>query len=103
MSRYAWLICVDCKIVVWLGKAAFTLDGRLEYIHPLGVASEAQKRTLNHVIWKIFADHAGHTLRVITDQDPAYSSLDGYTEVGGEEYGDINFKTYLAGWPGEAP
>jgi hypothetical protein len=33
MSRYAWLVCMDCKVMVWLGKAAIKGD-RVDYIHP---------------------------------------------------------------------
>ncbi len=102
MSRYAWLACTDCKTMVWLGKAVINQQ-HIEYIHPGGTASEAEKHTLNRVIWKMFADHAGHTLRVITDQDAEYNFFGEYSEIGGDEYGDVDFDTYLAGWPGTAP
>lgn len=99
MSRYAWLVCEDCKVMVWLGKAAIKGD-RVDYIHPAGIAQDDERQTLNCVIWKMFADHAGHTLRVVTDQSPDYASLDDYVEIGGDEDGDISMTTYLKDWVG---
>ncbi|MBN1877042.1 MAG: hypothetical protein JXA33_22660 [Anaerolineae bacterium] len=100
MSRYAWLVCHTCKVMVWLGKAAMK-GADVEYIHPAGAAPDDEKQTLNCVIWKMFADHAGHALQMITDQSPAYASLEGYVEIGGDEDGDISFDAYLKDWGGE--
>lgn len=94
MSRYAWLTCYDCKVMVWLGKAGIA-EGSIKAIQPAG--KEQENDTLNRVIWKMFADHAGHTLRVVTDLDTEYQSLGQYTEIGGDEYGDIDIETYLLG------
>jgi len=48
----------------------------------------------------MLADHARHTLRVVTDQDPVYESLEEYIEIGGNEKRDIDFEAYLKGWGG---
>ena len=72
MSRYAWLACTDCKVMLWLGKA---------------VCSDQNNR-------------AQHTFRVVTDQDPEYKALEEYVEIGGDEDRDMAFETHLKGWPG---
>ena len=99
MSRYAWLTCYDCKIMVWLGKAGIA-DEHVKVIQPAG--KDQENDALNRVIWKMFADHAGHTLRVVTDLDTEYQSLGEYVEIGGDEYGDIDVETYLLGPSGES-
>ena len=55
---------------------------------------------LNRALWKMLADHARHTFRVVTDQDPEYKALGAYVEIGGDEDRDVGFEAYLKGWPG---
>ena len=103
MSRYAWFACTDCKVMLWLGKAVFhDSDERINFFH-IGPSEEppnAARTVLNRVLWKMHADHARHTLRVVADQDPAYPSLEEYVEIGGDEERDIDFEAYLKGWGG---
>ncbi len=99
MSRYTWLTCDDCKVMVWLGKAKIAGE-RVEAIRPAG--EEHENDVLNRVIWKMFADHAGHTLRVVVDLDPEYQDLGEYVEIGGDKYGDMSIEAYLLEPPGES-
>jgi hypothetical protein len=48
----------------------------------------------------MFADHAGHALRVVTDPSPDYASFDDFVEIGGDEDGDISIIAYLKDWAG---
>lgn len=94
MGRYAWLTCSDCMVMVWLGKARIVGE-RVQAIRPVG--TEQENDVLNRVIWKMFADHAGHILRVVTDLDAEYPFLGDYAEIGGDEYGDVDVETCLSG------
>lgn len=103
MSRYAWFACTDCQVMLWLGKAIHDgAESQIRYFH-IGASEEppnSARPVLNRALWKMLADHAHHTFRVVTDQDPEYKALEAYVEVGGDEDRDIDFETYLAGWPG---
>ena len=103
MSRYAWLACTDCQVMLWLGKTVFhEKNGQIDFFHR-GAAEEppnSARTVLNRVMWKMLADHARDTFRVVTDQDPEYASLGEYVEIGGDEDRDIDFDVYLKGWRG---
>jgi hypothetical protein len=102
MSRYANLACLECKVMVWLGKAIFADNGRINYFKIGGPEDppNSKRTTLNRVIWKMLADHAGHPLRVVVEGDPEYPLLGEFVEIGGSETGDIDFDSYLNGWNG---
>jgi hypothetical protein len=89
--------------MLWLGKAVLhDSDEQINFFH-IGAAAEppnSARAVLNRVLWKMLADHARHTLRVVTDQDPAYQSLEEYVEIGGDEERDLDFEAYLKGWCG---
>lgn len=102
MSTYAWFACTTCKVHLWLGKAVYNEDKSIHYFH-IGAAESprnSEQPTLNRVLWKMLADHAGHPLRVITPQDAEYQELDAYREIGGDQYGDIEVEDYLRDWRG---
>ena len=99
MGMYGWLVCEDDRIRFWLGKA-YRLGDRRVGVFQRGDGPNAAKPELTRALWKFLADHAGHTLRVLTDDDPAYDELEDFVEVGGDTIHDIPFSTYLQDWPG---
>ena len=103
MSRYAWLACTDCKVMLWLGKTVGDdSGGGIRFFH-IGAAEEppnSARPVLNRALWKLLAEHAQHTFRVVTDQDSEYKALAEYVEIGGDEDRDIPFETYLKDWQG---
>jgi hypothetical protein len=103
MSRYAWLACTDCKVMLWLGKAVCSdQNNRISFFH-IGTAEEppnSARPELNRALWKLLADHTQHTFRVVTDQDPEYKALEEYVEIGSDEDRDMAFETFLKGWLG---
>jgi len=103
MSQYAWFACTDCQVMRWLGRAVRDgPDRQIRYFH-IGASEDAPnsaRPVLNRALWKMLADHAHHTFRVVTDQDPEYKALEAYVEVGGDEDRDLDFEAYREGWPG---
>jgi hypothetical protein len=102
MSRYASLACIDCKISLFLGKAIFRKDGSVNYFH-IGEAEEPlnwQRPELNQIIWKMFAEHARHNLRVMVEGDDDYEELADFNKIGGSRIGDTSEEEYLRGWDG---
>jgi hypothetical protein len=89
--------------MLWLGKAIHDgAESQSKYFH-MGTSEEppnSARPVLNRALWKMLADHAHHTFRVVTDQDPEYKTLEAYVEVGGDEDRDMDFEAYLTGWPG---
>ncbi len=102
MSRYANFACMDCKVSRFLGKAIFRKDESVNYFHIGGPEQPLnwQRPQLNQVIWKMFADHAGHHLRVLVSGDPDFDRLADFIEIGGTANRDISEEDYLKGWDG---
>jgi hypothetical protein len=100
MSRYAHFACLDCKITLFLGKVISHPGGTVNYFHR-GELKErhSQRPELNGTLWKMLADHAGHSLRVLVEWAPEFNVFmdDGaVVEIGGDEPGhDIPFEEYL--------
>src|SRR5690242_19322127 len=104
MSRYASLACMDCHVELWLGKAIFKDNKHIDRFHR-GTEKDppnSQQAALTRALWKMLADHAGHTLRVVIEGTPEYEQLGdlGFIQIGGDEYKDISFDQYLKGWNG---
>ena len=102
MSRYARLACMDCQVYVFLGKAIFREGENVNYFH-IGEAEEPlnwQRSELNQVIWKMFADHARHDLRVAVEGSDEYKQTAEFVMIGGTARGDISEEDYLKGWDG---
>ncbi len=106
MSIYASLVCVDCKVQLWLGKAIFQHDSTEQPTYfqrgntDNGVPLNSENLVLSKALWKMLADHARHSLKVIVEGDPDYPATGDYAEIGGDEFKDIAFEKYLEGWPG---
>jgi hypothetical protein len=104
MSRYADFACIDCKVKLWLGKAIFCEDGSINYFK-IGEQEDppnSQRPELTRTIWKMFADHAGHNLRVIVEGEPDEDILEdeAFVEIGGDTIHDISFAEHLKDWEG---
>ena len=68
MSRYGFLVCDDCKDMLWLGKAVYGEDNRIDHFNINSPeAKDSDNSVLNRAVWKMLAEHAGHTLRVAID------------------------------------
>jgi hypothetical protein len=96
MSRYAWLVCPERSLSLWLGKVCTDDSGRREY--HIGDADEppnASRILLNRVLWKLLAECEGSPLKVVTDRDPEYEQLDRYVAIGGDRICDLNFEAFL--------
>jgi hypothetical protein len=102
MSIYGWFGCMDCKVILCLGKVLHH-DYQPIYYHLITEegTKNSQQGQLNRVIWKMLADHARHNLRVVIEGDPEHDEvLDTSIEIGGEEINDMSFDEYLKDWPG---
>lgn len=101
MSRYAYLTCAECSVALWLGKA-ICKGGKVERFHigQEGDPVNSLNSTLNRVMWKFLADHAGHAIRVIVEGDAGFDDIGDYKEIGGDEVTSISIDDYLRGWTG---
>ena len=104
MSRYAKLVCRQCQVQLWLGKAIFRTDSDQPTCFQIGDPNvhrlNSENPVLNKVLWKMLADHARHPLQVLVEGDPDHDATDGFVEIGGDEFKDIPFEQYLQGWSG---
>jgi hypothetical protein len=105
MARSALFACMDCKVKFWLGKSVFHPNDTVDYF--IGVGDEAhnwQDQASNRVLWKMLADHTGHTLRVLVEWTPEFNAFaedDDVVWIGGDEPGrDISIEEYLKDWDG---
>jgi hypothetical protein len=103
MARSAHLACIDCKVEVWIGVGipSYLVD----HFNRFGDEKRNwQDAKLNQVVWKMFADHAGHHLCVLLEWTPEYDTFmddASVVEIGGGKSGrDISFEEYLKGWEG---
>ncbi len=102
MARSAYFACMNCKVKLWIG-VAIPRDPVRYFSRFGGKKRNWEDPELNRVVWKLFADHAGHELRVLlewTREFDAFSEEEA-VEIGGDdpEY-DISFEHYLKGWEG---
>jgi hypothetical protein len=73
MSVYGYLCCTDCKASLWLGKAinwGNVAVGPKSFAR--GDAPEGLNwkwHVLNQVLWKMLAEHTGHNIRVVLEND----------------------------------
>ena len=104
MARSAYLACVDCKVMFWLGKAIFNPNETINYFLGVKEGHNWQDPELNRVLWKMLADHASHPLRVLVEWTPEYDAFmenEQKVDIGGDEPGqDISIEEYLKGWEG---
>ena len=100
MSVYAYFCCTDCKVCLWLGKAInWGDDGTGPKTFSIGNPPDNvnwKSETLNRVLWKLLAEHCGHSIRVVLEHDfTLLLETDNYQEIGGDSDADIRFEDYL--------
>lgn len=101
MSRYGYFICIDCKVLFWLGETLMSRDGDQDVVKNFhrGEASEPPnwaRDTLNQVLWTMLAKHRGHMLRVVLDDELEQLEVeDSYQEIGGDGIKNIPLQEYL--------
>lgn len=100
MSVYGYLCCTDCKVSLWLGKA---ISWRDDDVGPKSFArGDAPEGLnwkwdiLNQVLWKMLAEHTGHTIRVVLEHEfEELLNKDAYTDIGGDGDDGVSFEEYL--------
>ncbi len=100
MSVYGYLCCTDCKLSLWLGKAINWRDvdvGSKSFAR--GDAPEGLNwkwEILNQALWKMLAEHTGHSIRVVLEHDfEKLVDKDAFQEIGGDKADDVTFEDYL--------
>lgn len=90
MSIYGDLVCTDCKVIFWLGKAVFLDDpGEEKVVSHFHVGGKTEspnwaREELNQALWKFLEEHKGHSLRVLFDYElEGLQEKDEYREVRG--------------------
>lgn len=99
MGQYAYLGCRECQLVMWLGKTIYNSDGKPSYFAIAEQLTSTHIETIRSVI-KMFAECAGHDLRVVIEGDPELDEFMEFREIGGDSIDDISFDEYLKDWPG---
>jgi hypothetical protein len=95
MDTHASFICVDCREMLRLGRAVMDGDKKVCSFHRVSVVNlpNHEQTMLNRILWKMLADHAGHTLRVVIECDGETRTLCDYREVGCDDFQDLGFET----------
>ncbi|BCY15511.1 hypothetical protein [Actinoplanes sp. L3-i22] len=106
MSEYGYLLCVDCRVYIWLGKAIQD-DTRIIYFAVGSKEPNWRQPELAKSVWKFLADHVGHPLESVREFSQRYDQMvaddppEGeYSEVGDTSHTGPTFEEYLSGWPG---
>jgi hypothetical protein len=107
MSEYGYLACFDCGVSLWLGKAVKQPDTTIDYYLIGDGARNWQQPDVSRALWKMLADHTGHTITVIASMGERYQDWTAaqdtnglFATIGGDGANDVPFDGYLAGWPG---
>lgn len=95
MDPHAGFVCVDCGEILHLGRVVTDGSNRVCSFHRASAVNlpNCEQTMLNRVLWKMLADHAGHTLRVIVECDRESPSLCDYREIGCDDFQDLGFET----------
>ncbi|WP_305783738.1 hypothetical protein [Symbioplanes lichenis] len=96
MSESAFLIC-SCNRIGWgLGKPLREADGLVARFSETPGETPSEKSA---VLWKVFADHAGHRLRVAPDWDEQVHEQMSTVLLPAMLDEDVTYEQFLAGWP----
>lgn len=105
VSEYGYLLCVDCREFIWLGKAVQN-DSRIVYFAVGDKEPNWRQPGLARSIWKFLADHVGHPLESVREFSERYDQIvaddppEGpYVEIGDSSHTGPTFDEYLKGWP----
>lgn len=108
MSEYAYLLCLDDRTYIWLGKAVKN-DGQIVFFAVGDEEPNWRQPGLSRSVWKFMADHVGHHLEVVREFSEQYDKMvaddppEGeYVEIGDSSNTGPTFDEYLKGWPDSA-
>lgn len=105
MSRYAYLVCEDCRIAVFLGKIVEPGGPESRFFH-IGSAEQPRNSgnlVLSKVVMKFLAEHMGHSIRSVPEEDLVGDDTEEnpYRWIGERGSGsEIIEEDYIAGFPG---
>lgn len=101
MSQYGYLVCHDCRQMLFLGKLVQPSVNPV-YFHVGGadLPPNSRKPELTRAVWRFLAGHAGHSIGVVTDFDDDFDDVAKYADIGGDSSGDISLDEFLKGFPG---
>jgi hypothetical protein len=109
LSESGYLVCNDCRVYIWLGKAVKDEDSRVVYFKVGAAEPNWQQPGLTRAVWKFLADHVGHHLESAREYSDRYDEMvvddppDGsYVEIGDLSTNGPTFEKYLEGWPNSA-
>lgn len=101
MSQYGYLVCHECRDILFLGKFVRPAD-KPNYFH-IGGPNESrnsEKPERTRAVWKFLADHVGHTIAVVTSFDDNFEDVAQYRAIGGDTIDDITLEDYLKDFTG---
>jgi hypothetical protein len=109
LSEYGYLLCVDCRVYIWLGKAIKDDAGDIVYFKVGAAEPNWQQPGLARSVWKFLAEHVGHRLEPVREFSKRYDQMvaddppeGGYVEIGDWSNTGPTFEEYLEGWPDTA-
>jgi hypothetical protein len=102
VSDSAKLVCFDCRVALRLGNFWNVPDEGPRYLFNGEGRPCSSSADLNRAVWRMFADHVYHELRLVAEQSAELGRLDydTFTIVGGVKDSDPTVAGYVAGWPG---
>jgi hypothetical protein len=103
MSRYANMVCFDCRQRLWLGKSVYKPGSQgVAYFHlgPADTPANSKQEKLTRALWRFLAEHASHQIRVVVEGVDDDDVDDEYAQIGGDRAMDISFDEYLKDFPG---
>ena len=103
MSRYADLVCRDCKIDVFLGKIVEP-EQEQRYFYIGAGSNPPPSETPSHckVVLKFLADHMSHDIAVLPEEELDPITTDEWRHIADEPTGRcfINEDEYIRGFQG---
>jgi len=89
-------------VLLPLGKPVRREDGSIDHFHLAGEGydSNSEHPLLGRALWKFLADHAGHPFRVAFSDEPDFEVVASFSEIGGDEIGDVTLVEYMQDWSG---
>ncbi len=101
MSEYIWIACERCGVNLCLGKLSKAENGQnFLYTQSKPVVLATEDTEVNRALWKFLANHFNHNITIVSDYSSHFEVVASYTEIGGDEIGDISFESYLKDWDG---
>lgn len=99
MSRYGYLACHDCEVILWLGKARFAGDRVVAFHAGADATPNPENTLLTRALWKFLATHAGHPIATQVEGAPDFDKIAEYREIGGDMEGDVSLEEYVSDPP----